>query len=603
MPHVSSSWARFDDLVSGTAQLFGPVEQELVAMRSEEVIEVLDAVGRLAAAGRWAFGFVAYEAAPGLDAGLVVREPVEGLPLAWFGITDAPRKVPVVDHEAGPAAMAGPWQPAWDEPTHARAVQQVKAHIAAGETYQCNLTTRLTGPVRGEPVQLYRNLALGQRGAYNAYLDTGRFVVASASPELFFETRGTRILMRPMKGTAARGRTTGEDTNVVERLLSSPKERAENVMIVDLVRNDLARIAVPGSVTVPSLVRAERYETVHQLTSDVTAELGADVGLTDVFRALFPCGSVTGAPKARTMDLIAEVEDSPRGVYCGAIGVVAPPDQPGARFSARFSVAIRTLLLDRRTGVTGYGTGGGITWGSEPAAEYSELLAKAHVLDARPEEFHLIETFRHRAGSGPRSFDRHLARAADSAAYFGFAFDAAAVREAVAERLAGEGDARVRLMLFRDGGAVVDVADLPAADRHPVRLAIDSEPVDSTRCWPHHKTSRRQPYTSRLARHPRADDVVLVNERGELTEACTANLVVRLDNAWWTPPLGGGCLPGVERGRLVETGCLRERTLHPADLFRAEGIALVSSLRGWRPATVLSGGVLLADPPRHRRLA
>ncbi|MEX2969610.1 aminodeoxychorismate synthase component I [Streptomyces sp. C184] len=603
MRHVPGSWARFDDLVSGSAQLFGPVERELVAVRPEEVVEVLDAVGQLAATGRWAFGFVAYEAAPGLDAGLVVREPVEGLPLAWFGITDAPRNVPVVGHEAGPAAMAGPWQPAWNEPTHARAVEWVKDHIAAGETYQCNLTTRLTGPLRGEPVQLYRNLALGQRGAYNAYLDTGRFVVASASPELFFETRGTRILMRPMKGTAARGRTTGEDTDVVERLLSSPKERAENVMIVDLVRNDLARIAVPGSVTVPSLVRAERYETVHQLTSDVTAELGAEVGLSDVFRALFPCGSVTGAPKARTMDLIAEVEDSPRGVYCGAIGVVAPPDEPGARFSARFSVAIRTLLLDRRTGVTGYGTGGGITWGSEPAAEYSELLAKARVLDARPEEFHLIETLRHRAGSGPRSFDRHLARAADSAAYFGFAFDAAAVREAVAARLAGEGDARVRLRLFREGGVVVDVADLPAADRHPVRLALDAEPVDSTQCWPHHKTSRRQPYTARLARHPQADDVLLVNERGELTEACTANLAVRLDHAWWTPPLGGGCLPGVERGRLVEAGCLRERTLYPTDLFRAEGIALVSSLRGWRPATVLSDGILPTDPPQHRRPA
>jgi para-aminobenzoate synthetase/4-amino-4-deoxychorismate lyase len=225
-------------------------------------------------------------------------------------------------------------------------------------------------------------MALGQRGAYNAHLDTGRFVVASASPELFFETRRDRILMRPMKGTAARGRTVEEDTEIVRRLRSSPKERAENIMIVDLLRNDLARVAVVGTVTVPRLLHAERFVTVHQLTSDVTARLRPGVGLTATFRALFPSGSVTGAPKARTMELIQDVEDAPRGVYSGAIGVVAPPG--AAPFRARFSVAIRTVVVDRERGTATYGTGGGITWGSRPAAEYAELLAKARVLDARP---------------------------------------------------------------------------------------------------------------------------------------------------------------------------------------------------------------------------
>ncbi len=578
---ASGPWARFDDFVAGSALRFPGVQQVLVARRPAEVATVLDEVERRTSAGAWAFGFVAYEAAPGLDPVLATREPVDGLPLAWFGITAAPRDADVVHPDPG-GRPAVSWAPEWDAQHHREAVREVRSRIAAGETYQCNLTTRLTRALDGDPEKLYRDLALAQRGAYNAYLDTGRFVVASASPELFFETRDDQILMRPMKGTAARGRTVTEDERIVARLRASPKERAENVMIVDLVRNDLARIAVTGSVTVPRLLHAERFETVHQLTSDVTARLRPDVGLTGIFRALFPCGSVTGAPKARTMELIRTVEDAPRGVYCGAIGVVAPP---GAPFRARFSVAIRTVLLDREQGSATYGTGGGITWGSRPAAEYAELLAKARVLDTRPREFHLLETMRHEAGR-LRSLDAHVARVAASADYFGFRFDAAAVRAVLAARLTDAGDARVRLRCYRDGTVGVDVEELPAPATGPVRLAIDPVPIDATACWPHHKTSLREPYTSRLARHPAADDVVLVNERGEVTESCTANLAARLGGQWWTTPLESGCLPGIERARLVDDGVLRERILGPADLHRAEDLALVNALRGWRPATL-----------------
>jgi para-aminobenzoate synthetase / 4-amino-4-deoxychorismate lyase len=561
---------------------FPGVEHVLVAREPGEVAGVLDRVEQVTTEGAWAFGFVSYEAAPGLDPILATREPLEGLPLAWFGVTGKPQDAAVLRPE--PEPRRGAWSPEWDARRHRTAVQEVRSRIAAGETYQCNLTTRLTSRMDADPRQLYRDLALAQRGAYNAYLDTGRFVIASASPELFFSMRGDRILMRPMKGTAARGRTVAEDEEIVARLRSSPKERAENVMIVDLVRNDLARLAVTGSVRVPRLLHAERFETVHQLTSDVTARLRPDVGLTDVFRALFPCGSVTGAPKARTMELIRDVEDSARGVYCGAIGVVAPP---GAPFRARFSVAIRTVLVDRERATATYGTGGGITWGSRPAAEYAELLAKARVLDVHPQEFHLIETMRHDCGRGLHSLDSHLARVAESAAYFGFRFDADAVRAALAARLAEAGDARVRLRCFRDGTLDIDVEELPAPG--PVRLAIDPTPIDSTQCWPYHKTSLREPYTSRLARHPLADDVVLVNERGDVTESCTANLAVRLDGKWWTPPLDSGCLPGVERARLVAAGELRERPLRPDDLHRAEALALVNSLRGWRPAALEVG--------------
>jgi len=375
---VSSPWARFDDLVAGNALRFGRVERVLAAREPGEVADVLDAVDRLTAEGSWAFGFVTYEAAPGLDPRLAVREPTHDLPLAWFGILRQPVPVPVVGEANGAAARPGPWSLAWDAARHRDAVEIVRSWIAAGETYQCNLTTRLTSAASGDPAELYRRMVLGQRGAYNAYLDTGRFVVASASPELFFETRQNRIVMRPMKGTAARGRTVEEDAAIVHRLRTSPKERAENIMIVDLVRNDLARVAVAGTVVVPRLLHAERFGTVHQLTSDVTARLRPDAGLTAIFRAVFPSGSVTGAPKARTMELIREVEDAPRGVYCGAIGMVAPAD--AAPLRARFSVAIRTAVVDRRRGVASYGTGGGITWDSRPEAEYAELLAKTRIL-------------------------------------------------------------------------------------------------------------------------------------------------------------------------------------------------------------------------------
>ena len=587
-----ASWARFDDMRSGRALEFAGSRREVVAWRPSDVRGVLVEVERCTAAGEWAVGFVAYEAAAGLDPALVTGEPVDGLPLAWFGICAAPAEVPPV--ALIPNGPDWAWAPRWGAEQHAAAVQAVRSRIAAGDTYQVNLTTRLDAPIAEDPRQLYARLAHAQRGAHHAYLDIGRFAVAGASPELFFERRGDRILMRPMKGTARRGRTLAEDTEVVAALRASSKERAENVMIVDLVRNDLARIARTGSVRVTALCRPERYETVHQLTSDVEAELRPGTGLVDVFTALFPCGSVTGAPKASTMRIITELEDVPRGVYCGAVGFVAPPSEP---VRARFGVAIRTVVADRSRGRATYGTGGGITWSSEPAAEHAEALAKTAVLAARPSDVHLIETLRHEAGRGPLRLDLHLRRMADSAAYFGFPFRVDDARAAVHDAVGGRTeDARIRLTAHRDG--TVHVVLGPAPVPSPARVAVDLEPVDAREPWPHHKTSRREPYEARLARHPDADDVLLVNERGELTESCVANLAVLLDGRWWTPPLGDGCLPGIARGVLVRAGVLAERVLTPADLPRADGLALVNSLRGWRRAS-LTPDVTHVRAPSH----
>jgi len=576
-------WARFDDLRTGTALRCPPATRVLTAVRPDEVADVLQEVHDATERGSWAFGYVAYEAAAGLDAQLPGGCGAPGeTPLVWFGLCDEPARVAPVPLPGGPAPDAPPWRPDWTDEEHARGVETVREHIAAGDTYQCNLTDRLRTTVPGDPLALYARLALAQRGAYNAYLDLGRHVVASASPELFFEWAGDEVRTRPMKGTAPRGRTTAEDARQTHVLLTSAKEQAENLMIVDLLRNDLGRIADVGSVHVDELFSLERYPTVWQMTSQVSARIQPGIGLLDLFRALFPCGSVTGAPKRRTMQLIDALEPTPRGIYCGAVGLVAPPTAP---FRARFNVAIRTVVLDRPSGRAVYGAGGGITWDSDAGRERAELHAKAAVLAHDVTEHRLLETLAFDPAAGLRNRDRHLARMADSAEWLGFRFERAEVLAALREALAGRTDpARVRVLLSRAGSVAVELQPLPVVDDRPVRLAIDDEPVDSGSPWLQHKTTRRDVYTTAALRHPEADDVVLLNERGEVTETTIGNLAVRLDGRWWTPPTTSGCLPGVERGRLLELGVLQERVLNAAELLAAEDLAVLSSLRGWRSA-------------------
>jgi aminodeoxychorismate synthase component I len=370
-------WARFDDLRAEAAVYFPQVARVVSTTLPGDVADVLAEVDGATSAGAWAFGFVAYEAACGLDANLTCLAPIDGLPLAWFGICSEPIAVAAVRAAGRRGYSAGPWTIGWSADEHRDAVAAVRDRIAAGDTYQVNITTRMTAPLRGDLPGFYADLAVGQRGSYNAYLDLGRFVIASASPELFFQIRDGWLRTRPMKGTAPRGQTAAEDAAIAQRLRDSTKDRAENIMIVDLMRNDLANIARTGTVEVKSLCQLESYETVHQLVSEITGRLRPDVGLADIFRALFPCGSVTGAPKIPTMRLIGELETTPRGIYCGAVGMVGPP---GAPVRAQFNVAIRTVLVDRATDTAVYGTGGGITWASDPAGEYAELLAKANLL-------------------------------------------------------------------------------------------------------------------------------------------------------------------------------------------------------------------------------
>jgi para-aminobenzoate synthetase/4-amino-4-deoxychorismate lyase len=586
--------ARFDDL-TGASPSFRLVEPVgvLEATRLDEVAPTIAAAEASAARGLWAAGFVTYEAAPGLDRALTVhdrppngRDPFARLPLAWFALFQRREETALPsprDDEDPPQSDA--WQPSVDRRRYDDAIAWIREHIVAGDTYQVNHTIRLRSTVEGDERGLYRDLCFAQRGAHAAYLSAGRYRVLSASPELFFRIDGDRLTTRPMKGTAPRGRWLAEDEEIRRALTSSVKDRAENAMIVDLLRNDLGRISRTGSVAWTKVFEPERYETVWQLTSTVSSELRPGIGLVDVFRALFPCGSVTGAPKVRTMQIIAEIEDSPRGVYCGAIGYVAP--DAGGPPSATFNVPIRTVVVDDQTHVAEYGVGGGITYDSSAGAEYEEVLAKARVLTVRRPPFELLETMRRDPGQPIRRLEEHIARLRDSAAYFGFAFDESSARARLDEAGAGA-DRPMRIRLRMTRGGRLDLASTPLVRSvEPVRLALDEVPVDPSDVFLFHKTTMRRRYEDARARHPDADDVLLVNPSGDITETTVANVAVRSEGRWWTPPLDAGLLPGTERAALLADGTIVERALSIEQARSAEEISVLNSVRGWRRAVLL----------------
>ncbi|MEX0893760.1 MAG: aminodeoxychorismate synthase component I [Gemmatimonadota bacterium] len=557
----------------------------LEARALTEVRPVLRAAAAAAAEGAWVAGFVAYEAAPAFEP-VMGAHPSGPLPLAWFAVYGAPEPEPQGrGRVVGPARLGLDWRPGVDAARHATDVARVRAAIAAGEVYQVNYTFPLTARFDTDVDTLWNRLAAAQVDGYFALLDTGPHAILSASPELFFRTSGRRITTRPMKGTRPRGRWPAEDREAAAALADSAKDRAENLMIVDLLRNDLGRVARTGTVCVPALFQVERYPTVWQMTSTIEAELRADVGLEEVFAALFPCGSVTGAPKIAATRFIADLEDTPRGAYCGAVGLLRPGGD------AVFNVAIRTAVVDRPAATVTYGVGGGITSDSDAAAEHGEALAKAAVLSRPPRAFELLETLRLEHGAYGR-LERHLARMAEGAEHFGFPFrsdDARANLEAHAA-LHGNAARRVRLLSAPDGRLRVESAALAepwrgspagAEELRPTPLAASR--VDRLDPLLQHKTTWRRIYDEALAEHPDAFDVLLLNREDEVTEFTRGNLVVRLDGVYLTPPRDCGLLPGCYRAELVETGMVEESVLRAAELARADGVWLVNSVRGWVP--------------------
>jgi para-aminobenzoate synthetase/4-amino-4-deoxychorismate lyase len=529
-------------------------------------------VDRAARAGLYAVGFVAYEAAPAFDRALVVRDA--STPLLWFGIFDAPSSQAPEHLRGGGDYGLRAWGPSETREAYERNVREVREAIARGDTYQVNYTFRLRARFGGDAFAFYERLRAAQPTRFGSYLDAGRFKILSASPELFFRRRGSRILTRPMKGTAARGRWAEEDEANAVSLAQSEKNRAENVMIVDLLRNDLGRVAGTGTVRASRLFRVERHPTVFQMTSTVGAKLSEGATLEDIFAALFPCGSVTGAPKVSTMRLIARLEGSPRGVYCGAVGMV----EPGG--DALFNVPIRTVVVDGEEDSAEYGTGGGVTWDSTPVGEYEEALEKARLLAEDPAAFELLETIRLEGGRY-NLLEEHLARLASSARYFDFRVSESRVREALAEHASAHAKQprRVRLVVSREGRVRVESGRLEEA-RGVQTVALARTPVDRRERFLYHKTTRRGLYESRRAERVGVFDVLLRNEEGELTEFTNGNLVLELDGRRLTPPRECGLLAGTLRGALLRAGEISERVLTLKDLGRAARFWFINGVRG-----------------------
>jgi para-aminobenzoate synthetase/4-amino-4-deoxychorismate lyase len=531
----------------------------------------------------YAAGFLSYESAPAFDEALRVKKNGKTFPLLWFGLYKKP--CPIVlqhPHSSHPGYKTGAWRPSVRLSTYKKNIRCIKNFISRGETYQVNYTFRLTTAFHGSEWPFFVDLVSGAQAGYPAFIDTGRFVICSASPELFFQLNNHTLVSRPMKGTAPRGHFLLEDQQNRQWLAVSEKNRAENIMIVDMIRNDMGRIADIGSVHVKNLFTCERYPTVWQMTSTVASQTRASIA--EIFSALFPCASITGAPKVSTANIISQLETRPRRIYTGCIGFIAP------KRKAIFNVAIRTALIDRKNSSAEYGIGSGIVWPSKSLEEYNECLAKAAVLSRSMPQFSLLESMLWTPDKGYFLLQWHLRRLAGSALYFGFRSNITAIRKKLAlfaQSLAPR-PYKVRLIVAENGKTACEAMQLSAkAQSAAVRLKLCRTPVDSTDCFLFHKTTNRRVYEHAAKGRSGCDDVVLWNERGEITETCTSNIVVTRGNFLITPRQTCGLLAGTFREHLLEKKIIREGILSKVDLKSAENIYIINSVRKWRPAVLV----------------
>jgi len=595
-----------------------------VAHGLADVVPVLNFAEEASRAGLWVVVLVSYEAARAFDNKLITHD-LPDFPLVWvatfrspqmnsgfYGLPKNLRQIPPTplcqrgEHpwKLGlfpPLTKGGrgdlslnqnrgapvssllfpktydhtPWTARLDRVRYVEKIQKIKKWIARGDTYQVNFTFPLECEWSGSPRGWWSAL-----GGSSVYLDLGRYKILSFSPELFFHRTPRSVWVRPMKGSAPRGLWPQVDRANAVALGMSEKDRAENLMIVDLLRNDLGKISRPGSVQTVSLFDVETYPSIHQMTSTLRAK--GTVPLVKLFQVLFPSGSVTGAPKRRTMELIHSLEDEPRGAYTGAVGLL----RPGGCWT--FNVAIRTLTLDTQTGTARCPVGSGVTWPSQAGREYDECLLKSRFLSPSPRAGSPLETLRLEEG---RWFllKKHLDRMIFTAKRFGWSLNKKTV-ESVLRTVQKEnprGLHRVRLTMSSDGSPLVHVVPLGLVEP-PWRVAISTVPVDRQDPFLYHKTTVRDVYDRQRGLRPDADDVLLVNERGALTESTRANLVVKKRGKFYTPPVKEGLLPGVFRQQGLDRGVLRERTLVPGDLLTADGVYLINSVRKWIPVEMIS---------------
>jgi para-aminobenzoate synthetase/4-amino-4-deoxychorismate lyase len=575
------------------AHLFENPRAVFVARTPDEVEPVLaeaDAARR--ESGGTLAGYIAYEAGLAIEPKLrplaVERTGAEG-PLVWLGLFNAPTTIPAAEVPQwlasragdGPASI-GPLDPQVSTGAYLAAFDRLQEAIRAGDIYQANLTFRLAGAARGDPVALYAAIRPAANAGYGGLVFDGDHWLLSFSPELFFALKGGAAKVKPMKGTRPRGRTAEEDAALAEELAGSVKDKAENLMIVDLMRNDLSRVAEAGSVRVDKPFAIESYPTVHQMVSTVRATLREGMGAIDMIRALFPCGSITGAPKIRAMELIHEVERDARGPYCGAIGRIGPDDD------AAFNVAIRTIRLtpgenDRHQAVLG--VGGAIVADSDGMGEWRECLIKAGFARGAAGGHDLIETMRFDPESGVELLELHLQRLKASAAELGFSFDRHETRNRIqALCFELEEPARLRLLLARSGEIALDTAPLPGPVECPVTCVALPHPLVAGDWRLRHKTTDRGFHQAALAvaKEQGAYEALLVREDGLVTEGTFTNVFVERGGKLLTPPPSLGLLPGVLRQQLIEQKRAEEAELTLDDL--SEGFFIGNAVRGLIPA-------------------
>lgn len=575
--------------------LFMDPQQVVLATELSHVLPALRTLDQGVKEGLYAAGFISYEAGFAFEQQLP-RDNLPQVPLLWFGLFEQPvqfnqsrrtiswgrRTLPnrSVKHSIEQSHLRGTFQPSITQDLHAAAVERIQHYIAEGDTYQVNFTFPLMVSHPGKPAEWYDALRHSQRVAYSAFINAGRHWILSVSPELFFDRQGSRLTLRPMKGTAPRGRTIDEDHRQVEWLKQSAKDKAENLMIVDLLRNDAGRIATPGSVRVRKYFEIERYETVFQATSTIEARLRKDVGIPEIFQALFPSGSVTGAPKIRTMQIIRELETRPRGVYTGSIGFVSPKKR------AVFSVAIRTPVIDKNTGRAEVGVGSGVVHDSELFGEYEECLLKGRFLSEPRGDFQLIETLLWTPQRGWFLLPLHLKRLHSSARYFGFVCDRSSIRQKLsrfARGLKRKKAVRVRLQLDRVGNLSIEANVLDELTG-ALQARYARGRTDSRDRFLFHKTTRRELYESEYeaAKAKGFFDAICLNEKGEVTEGTRTNIVIRSGDQYYTPPLDSGLLPGTFRAHLLSSRRISvvEKTMYPDDLAAADEVFLCNGVRG-----------------------
>ena len=559
-------------LAPGRLLKFDQPHRLLVALRPEEVQDCLREADEALTQGYHLAGYLSYEAALGLDPAFETSRAYE-MPLLWLGVFSAPTSID------GPERCAWlhrlNWRAELIPEEYRAAIRSIRSRIAAGSTYQANFTFRLWSSYTGDPWELFCFLYHNQPSMGCTYIDTGRWSVCSASPELFFALDGSTLTVRPMKGTLRRGRWPEEDERLIRQLRLSDKDRAENLMIVDMTRNDLGRVCKVGSVQVPRLFEIERHPTVLQMTSTVTGSTNAP--FSQIISALFPCASITGAPKIETMRILAGIERSPREVYTGSMGYITPERQ------ARFNVAIRTVIVDKQTGAAQCGIGSGITWDSTVEQEYEECLLKIRFTLQDHLPFQLVETFRWDPQAGFGLLGPHLVRLEQSARFFNFQFDRSLVLaklEAVV-RDVSRVPMKVRLLLSASGDLAVDAVPLDS-DPLPVPALVRFAGSAVSRGDPKlfHKTTNRELYVRLLDAAPDCYDVVLWNEADFVTELTRFNLLSHVDGRWTTPPIEHGLLGGTLREELLRAGLVEEMDLTKDGLRTARALAAVNSVRG-----------------------